>query len=82
MYIHPIQHQDGYAWKYESPEENASTIRIHLINGHYEYEHQKQQRYYICVACGSGSSKAKDGRRMLRRCEYDGQNQCKECNPT
>lgn len=42
----------------------------------------KRQSYFICVACGAGASKAKDGRRMLRLCEYKGQNQCKKCNPT
>eukprot|EP00952_Eustigmatos_sp_NYUAD-ZCMA_P009115 37737-Eustigmatos_ZCMA.PRE.1 len=42
----------------------------------------KRQSYFICIACGAGSSKAKDGRKMWRRCEYEGQEQCTQCNAT
>lgn len=79
LYCHPLANENDIKERYVYAED-APTVRIHLINGHYVLE-SKRSSLFCCIECGAGMKiDPKTGKR--RMCKGDeGQTTCDQCNP-
>lgn len=81
LFLHPLAHEHDIKDRFVYAED-APTVRIHLMNGHYVVENNRTS-YFICTDCGAGLHKdPKTGKRRGVKCQYEGQTTCVKCDPS
>jgi DNA polymerase elongation subunit (family B) len=79
LYTHPLANENDVRDHYVYAED-APTVRIHLINGHYVLE-SKRSSLYCCIECGAGMRiDPKTGKKRMCKGE-EGQTTCETCSP-